>query len=348
MALPAGQAEHSRWHTEDPPYGVPLAVLPGIWQVRLPLPFALDHINTWLLEDTPNSRVLVDSGIDSADNRHFWRQIFVQPLHLTRLLTTHCHPDHIGLSHWLLTRHDCEWLINETEWLTAMAYQQQIPGFSATALANFLQQHGLSATQAADIAERRNVYRQLVPTLTDTFTPLADGDVLTVGGECWRVITGQGHSPCHCSLYSEERRVLLAGDIMLPKISTNISVQPAMPLANPLAWFLASLQKLRALPEDTLVLPAHGSPFTGLHRRIAALEHHHAQQCARLLAVLDEPRQAVDVLPVLFQRQLDAHQWMFAMGEAVAHLNYLVGTGAVERITDTGHTHHFRQRNISS
>jgi len=122
---------------------------------------------------------------------------------------------------------------------------------------------------------------------------------------------------------------------VLPRISTNISVFAATPDADPLAWFLASLDRLRALPEDTLVLPSHGLPFRGLHARIAQLEAHHADRCDELLAACATPKTAAELIPVLFPRPItDAHQVMFAMGEAIAHLNYLRQAGRLKRIVD--------------
>jgi glyoxylase-like metal-dependent hydrolase (beta-lactamase superfamily II) len=145
-----------------------------------------------------------------------------------------------------------------------------------------------------------------------------------IGGREWRCISGFGHAPEHMALYCADAGVLISGDMVLPRISTNVSVYPQEPEADALALFLDSIDKFRTLPAATLVLPSHGKPFTGLHTRIDQLQAHHQ-------ARLDEVRaacavaacSAFDVLPVLFKRPLDFHQTTFAMGEAVAHLHRL-------------------------
>jgi glyoxylase-like metal-dependent hydrolase (beta-lactamase superfamily II) len=101
------------------------------------------------------------------------------------------------------------------------------------------------------------------------------------------VITGFGHSPEHASLYCEELRVLISGDMVLPRISTNVSVFAIEPEGNPLQLYLDSLGKFADLPDDTLVLPSHGKPFRGLHTRIAQLRAAPRgawPRCERLLA----------------------------------------------------------------
>jgi glyoxylase-like metal-dependent hydrolase (beta-lactamase superfamily II) len=153
----------------------------------------------------------------------------------------------------------------------------------------------------------------------------------------WRVIIGHGHAPEHASLYCEELRVLISGDMLLPRITTNISVFAATPDANPLNGFLTSIDRLRALPDDTLVLPSHGLPFRGLHARVAQLETHHAARCDELLEACAAPKTAAELIPVLFPREItDPHQVMFAMGEAIAHLNYLQQARRLERVIENG------------
>jgi glyoxylase-like metal-dependent hydrolase (beta-lactamase superfamily II) len=119
--------------------------------------------------------------------------------------------------------------------------------------------------------------------------------------------------------------------MVLPRISTNVSVYDMEPEADPLPLYLRSIAALRTLPADTLVLPSHGKPFIGLHARIAQLQAHHDERLAEVMQACGQaPRSAADLLPVLFKRKLDLHQTTFAMGESIAHLHALAGRGQLQ------------------
>ena len=120
--------------------------------------------------------------------------------------------------------------------------------------------------------------------------------------------------------------------MVLPRISTNVSVYDLEPESDPLALFLTSLARFDALPADTLVLPSHGKPFTGLHKRTRQLHQHHEARLAEVMAACTaQPCHAADLLPVLFKRKLDLHQTTFAMGESIAHVHALWHAGKLVR-----------------
>ena len=171
---------------------------------------------------------------------------------------------------------------------------------------------------------RKHSYRRAISEPPTTFRRMLDGDVLHIGGREWRVIMGYGHAPEHAALYCEELGVLISGDMVLPKISTNVSVWASEPEGDPLELFLRSVEHYAELPAETFVLPSHGLPFQGLRPRAAALREHHRLRLDELLGACNHPVSAADIVPVLFRRQLDSHQMMFAMGEAIAHLNHLL------------------------
>ena len=133
--------------------------------------------------------------------------------------------------------------------------------------------------------------------MPDTFFRLMDGDTVSIGGRDWRVIIGYGHAPEHISLYSEAMQLLIAGDMVLPRISTNVSVFASEPMADPLRLYLRSLRAYDSLPEDALVLPSHGRPFRGVHERIAQQYAHHADRLAEVLQACATPQTAADILP---------------------------------------------------
>lgn len=170
-----------------------------------------------------------------------------------------------------------------------------------------------------------------MPELPTHYHRLVDGDEVTVGGHSWRVIPGYGHSPEHAALYCDELAVCISGDMLLPKISTNVSVWPVEPEGDPLARFLSSIQAYANLPPATLMLPSHGLPFFGAAPRVAQLRDHHAARLAELEAAAMSPVSAADVLHVLFRRALDTQQRFFAMGEAIAHMNHLWHAGRLIR-----------------
>jgi glyoxylase-like metal-dependent hydrolase (beta-lactamase superfamily II) len=114
------------------------------------------------------------------------------------------------------------------------------------------------------------------------------------------------------------------------------------PEGNPLTQYLDSLTKFADLPEDTLVLPSHGKPFRGLHTRIEQLRKHHVDRLEEVRLACAIPRSAVDIVPVMFRRQLDAHQLSFALGEALAHLHKLWYDGILDRVTGAGGVIRFR------
>jgi glyoxylase-like metal-dependent hydrolase (beta-lactamase superfamily II) len=171
--------------------------------------------------------------------------------------------------------------------------------------------------------------------LPEAYNRMSDKDVLSFGEARWEVVVGSGHSPEHACLYDEDRNILIAGDQLLPTISSNISVWPTEPLANPLKDWFASLAKLRdRLPEDVLVLPAHGKPFRGAHARLAELRRDHEERLSRLLDTCTGPMRVVDLFPSLYRTTIDDSNRIMATGEAIAHLNYLCASG--DMLADTG------------
>ncbi|MFE8647002.1 MBL fold metallo-hydrolase [Sphingomonas sp. NCPPB 2930] len=322
-----------------PAPGAVIEVAPGIRWVRMGLPFALDHVNLWLLRDTLDGRegwTVVDCCIDAPEPRAQWEQVFASGLDglpVLRVVVTHMHPDHIGLAHWLCERWEARLWISATDYYAARLGSHGA-GFGGDGAAAFFVSHGLQSPEAMEkIRSRHNYYQSMVPAVPMQFRRLLDGATVRIGDHDWTCIVGHGHAPEHIALYCAATGILLGGDMMLPRISTNVSVFDAEPEADALTLFLQSIDRFAPLPADTLVLPAHGKPFTGLHERIAQLHDHHRDRLAELLqACATAPRSAADVLPILFPRTLDAHQMTFAMGEAVAHLHALWLGGQVQRI----------------
>jgi glyoxylase-like metal-dependent hydrolase (beta-lactamase superfamily II) len=312
-------------------------VAPRVHWLRMPLPFALDHVNLWLLEEDAGF-TLVDCGYGNATTRAHWQQLFDGPLArspIHRIVVTHCHPDHLGNATWLAARFGCPIFMTFGEFVAGHGKRDEHSGYGLASVEAHFARHGMPREQRAALHARGNTYRVGVPEVPRTFTRLIAGDRLDIGHAVWRVITGYGHSPEHAALACESSELLISGDMLLPKISTNVSVWPNEPEGDPVARFLDSLRAFEALSPATLVLPSHGPPFRGIAARVARLRAHHAErldELHRAIVAAPQPQSAHDVLPVLFRRKLDLQQTSFAMGEAIAHLNCLCHAGRVRRI----------------
>jgi glyoxylase-like metal-dependent hydrolase (beta-lactamase superfamily II) len=323
-----------------PAAGGTLAVAPGVRWIRMGLPFALDHINLWLLRDEMAGQAgwtVVDCCVSRDEAKAQWEQIFageLEGLPILRVIVTHMHPDHIGLAHWLCERWTAPLWISATDYNTASLSIRGSAGFGGANSAGFFASHGLANPDyLAQIRGRSNYYPGLVPAVPASFHRMMDGQVIRIGGRDWTCISGYGHAPEHIALSCPEAGLLISGDMVLPRISTNVSVYDVEPESNPLTLFLQSIDRFRGLDPDTLVLPSHGKPFRGLHTRINQLHAHHRDRLAEVLqACTTSPCSGADILPVMFKRPLDLHQTTFAMGEAVAHLHTLWFEGRLQRL----------------
>jgi len=318
-----------------PVAGTAEPVAEGIEWLRMPLPFALDHINLWLIEDG-DTWTAVDTGIALEPVREAWKSVMATR-RLSRQIVTHFHPDHLGLAAWLQEQTGAPLWITQGEYLTGTMIKNQWAAYGISAMVDFFRANGLDEARLQALLDRGNAYGRGVPTIPTTFQPLWDGMMVDIGTHAWRIIVGHGHAPEHASLYCDDLRVLISGDMLLPRISTNISAFASAPDWDPLGAFLASLDAFRALPADTLVLPSHGLPFRGMHERVDQLYDHHDRQCDKLLVACSAPMSAADLIPVMFPREIaDPHQTMFAMGEAIAHLHHLHQARRLERVTENG------------
>ena len=344
--LAGEKALHFPLGTTLPELGQALEVAPGIWWIRMALPFALDHINLWLLadqEETPtgvrHGWTVVDCGVTNPGTQEAWRQVMAGPmkgLPILRVVVTHMHPDHMGLAHWLCEQFNAPLWMSAAEYQAALLASTGASNFGGLSTQKFFADHGWrEPSDQQQIKDRVSYYAKMVPTVPEAYHRLMHDRALQIGGRTWRCISGWGHSPEHMALYSEEAKVLISGDMVLPKISTNVSVYAQEPEANALSLFMRSLHHFDPLPADTLVLPSHGRPFVGLHTRTAQLLKHHEDRLNEVLAACSEQAgSAHDMLKVIFKRPLDFHQTTFAIGESVAHLHALWFDGKMSRTKD--------------
>ena len=317
-----------------PAPGSTTEVAPGVHWLRMALPFLLDHINLWLLEDG-DGWLIIDSGLGNEPTRSSWDEIFAEKISaksVKRVLVTHYHPDHAGNAAWLCKRFGAPLWMTRGEFLTVHAARNSSAGYTTESQIELFRANGLDDARGAELLLRGGLYKSMVPDFPLSHRRLHEGERVTVNGRNWKVIIGHGHAPEHVSLHCEELNLLISGDMLLPRISTNVAVRSIDPWANPLRLFLGSIRRYLELPPDVLVLPSHGLPFRGAHARIAQLEAHHAERLAELrVACAASPRHAAEVLEILFRRKLDNTQIFFALGEAIAHLHYLYYDGQLAR-----------------
>lgn len=335
MQLPVDFSEISHPVEVPPAHGEVVEIAPGVLWTRLPLPFRLDHVNIYLIEDGDGWAVL-DAGINDAITRAAWEALVAGPLRgrrLTRLIVSHFHPDHIGLAGWLAERFGMPLLTTQTSYLSCLTISLSPGALDTKPYRDFYLGHGLGEDLTDLVSTQGQVYLHMVAPLPGTFLRLVEGDTLRIGGRSFSVLVGNGHAPEQLMLHCPADKLLFVADQVLAKITPNVSVWAVDPDGDPLGLFLRSLRTLRtAIPEDTLVLPGHQLPFFGIRPRASQLIAHHEMRCAALLeACRGEPRSSAELIPIVFPRQLDPHQTSFAFSEVLAHVNYLLRCGVLER-----------------
>lgn len=316
-----------------------MVIAEGLMWLRMPLPFSLNHINLWLLRDT-GAWVIVDTGVDTKTSRRVWQNTFADAMGgdpASHVIATHLHPDHVGCAGWLVHEFDVDLWMTRDEYMLCRILAADTGRPAPEEGLRFYAAAGFSNDELGSYRKNFGLFGRFVHPLPEAYKRMSDGDVLEFAGAHWEILVGSGHSPEHACLFDADRNILIAGDQVLPTISPNVSVWPTEPLANPLKNWFASLDKLgRRLPEDVLVLPAHGKPFRGIRQRLERLRSDHTERLDRLMEICTEPLRVVDTFASLYMTSINDNNRIMATGEAITHLNYLVESGdlLVERDAD--------------
>ncbi|CUH64358.1 hydroxyacylglutathione hydrolase [Thalassovita gelatinovora] len=323
-----------------PAAGETLEVAPGILWARLSLPFRLNHVNIYFIEDD-DGWAIVDTGISNPESRAEWQALIDGPMagrKFTRLIVTHHHPDHIGNAGWLCEKLDIPMATSAGSFLSFLTLSNPSAKSDSDPYTQFYARHGMPSEGAKLVSTLGHGYLRMVSTPPDSYLRLHQGMDLRIGGRNFQVLTGDGHSLEQVMLYSPSDNLFLAADQVIERISPNISVFASEPAADPLGLYLTSLGQIcDTVPEDVLVLSGHHRPFYGLHQRRAELAGHHAERCEVIAEACGATPQSVnDLVSVMFKGKLDAHEVSFAFSEALAHANYMAAKGDLNWIEE-GH-----------
>jgi glyoxylase-like metal-dependent hydrolase (beta-lactamase superfamily II) len=319
-----------------PALGAVREIAPGLLWARLPLPFRLNHVNVWLLEED-EGWTIIDTGCATQELMDTWEILLAGPMRglpVRRVVATHGHVDHIGLSGWMVERFDAEFVGTFAEWIWArVSHMHDVPGSNETHL-SYLIRNGFDENVASRMVESRRRFVDLSTPIPGAVTEIRDGGTIRFGNRDWRIIVTRGHAFEHASFYDEASGILIAGDHLLPKISPVIAVYETTPNGDPLADYLASFPQFADLPDSTLVLPSHGMPYRGIHERIEELRDHHRKRLAETADFLATPRTALDLSRAMFPHIEGPDSVGFALGETLAHINYLLTLGVVREERD--------------
>jgi glyoxylase-like metal-dependent hydrolase (beta-lactamase superfamily II) len=323
-------------HLMPPPPAGTIEVAPGVLWARLALPFLLDHVNIYFIEDG-DGWALIDTGLGDAVTQAAWQPLldgFLRERPLTRIIATHFHPDHVGAAGFLLRHFDVPLYMSATEYLQSLSIHLDPGALEAEHYRRFYLDHGLDTATTQRVVTSGHAYLKLTSGLPPTYYRVVGGDQLRIGSRAFDVITGGGHSPEEIMLVCRADKLFFAADQVLAKISPNVGVVAIDPEGDPLGYYLRSLNSLRReIPDDVLVLPGHNLPFYGLHARALELIAHHQARCDRILqACRTAPRSAAELIPFVFSRNLDPHQMGFAFSEVLAHVNYMLRDGALKSV----------------
>lgn len=313
------------------------SVAPAIYQVRLPLPFALNHVNCYLLDDGDGWTIL-DAGLNRPELIEMWQaawhELGIRRSDIRRIVVTHMHPDHFGLAGWLQQECDAPIFMSPIERDVAHFtwFADDTPE-RLTLFGEYLRIGGVAAEVAAVIARQQDYLRSMTRPLPAKIDTIAPGATVAMAGRTFLAIHAPGHADGQLLFYSAGDKLLLCGDHVLQKISPNIGFWSSSH-GDPLARYLASLAEVAAL-DVTLALPGHHRPLTDWRGRIAELLAHHDQRLEAMVQAAAPGATALEVSYAVFNYdRFSTHEVRFAVAETLAHLEYLANQGRLLRVDE--------------
>src|SRR5215472_7263430 len=307
-------------------------ITPDVFELRLPIPWEDTHVNCFLLPDGEQVD-MIDCGMSSQESFGLiaaaLRSLAGPRARLRRLLVTHIHPDHYGGAGEMTQRYGAELYLHRLEVPMVHPRYLEIEQL-VEEVGRYLQLHGVPDAEADFLKNASRGFRQFVrPALPSL--QLDGTEVLVLGRHRVRVEWTPGHSPGHICLFDQEAGVLFAGDQLLPNASPNIGLHPQS-TPNPLDDYLDGLERLVELA-PTLVLPAHGRPFTGAAERAGELVEHHRRRKEQMVEVIGEGElNGWQVATAIWGVRENLHEMRMALQEGLAHLQSLSLEGRLEKL----------------
>jgi len=309
------------------------------------MPFALNHINLWLIEDDDGWTV-IDTGLNSDKSKDYWQKVIKEQLKnkpIKYVICTHMHPDHIGLSGWLCDQFDAQLWMSQGEYEGYQSISSEIASNTDSKVYDFYLSGGATIEQAKLYDKYIGIYPTFVYPFPSKYNRLVNNEEIILGGHEWQVVIGSGHSPEHVCLWCKTLNIIISGDQILPTISSNISVYPKASHANPLNnWLISCKNYMSLLNSQTLVLPAHGKPFTGVIERLNELVTEIEDNLKALTKSCETPKRVIDGFEVLFHKEINQKTFMLAYGESSAHFNYLAHLNILNSYIDTNNVTWYR------
>ncbi|TYP71147.1 MBL fold metallo-hydrolase [Paenibacillus methanolicus] len=310
----------------------------GIMQVKIPLPFSLKWVNSYLVPDE-GGYTLIDPGLRTEESEAAWARtmeaIGIRFADIRQIVLTHQHPDHYGLAGWFQQRTGAPVRMSRQSHAYARRLWGDDRAFNGELIGLFAR-HGMPEPLREAVASHLESFAERVSPQPEV-TYLEAGARLRMGGAEWVAIDAPGHARGQLCLYAEEAGWMICGDQVLPDITPNISVVPGED-ADPLARFLDSLAELGAY-EVKLAFPGHRDPFADFGGRIQAIAAHHERRLVRIEELAASGTQTgYAICEALFGPRIagNAHNLRFAMAETLAHLVYLERSGRLVAAESAG------------
>jgi glyoxylase-like metal-dependent hydrolase (beta-lactamase superfamily II) len=306
-------------------------VSPGVWALRLPIPWEDGHVNCFLLPDGEVVDV-IDCGMKAEESISLILSA-VERLagpggRLRRLVVTHIHPDHYGGAGELTSRSAAELYLHRLEVPMVHPRYLEIEQL-VEQVGRYLLVHGVPKDEADFIKNASRGIREFV-TPAEPAVQLEGTELLQMGGRRLRVEWTPGHSPGHVCLYDVDAALLFSGDQLLPQSSPNIGLHPQS-TPNPLDDYLNGLRRIIEL-KPALVLPSHGSPFADAWTRVDEMVDHHRRRKLQMLDVLgDREMNGWQVAIAVWGVRSNLFDMRMALQEGLAHLQSLSLEGRIEK-----------------
>jgi len=323
--------------SEKPAVGELVEIKPGVFWFPIELPMmGPDFVNCYIFEDY-DEIVIFDTGVNLGNTKEVWDSVlkrYFSKKPIKYVVVTHHHPDHIGLAGWFSERYSVPVYCTRTAFIMAKMLALDVQEKVTWNTEKFWKRAGMTK----EILSKRLKSRPFnfgdgVHPLEQGFVRLKQDDQININGINWKVEVGNGHAPEHSTFWSDDLNLIIAGDQILPGISSNLGVYPTEPEADTVGDWIESCERFLNLAKDEqIVLPGHGLPFTGLPRRLTQLIDNHRGALARIRKALrDSPKTAVDLFGAIFKRDINKLEYLLALHEAVGHVNHLYSIGEVDR-----------------